>query len=257
MKFLSALLPALLIPALTSCGDPPPAAKTPAATAAKPTGPWIVSDWSEWKKQDTGPAAKVEIKTDLPETNPDKEAPAPAPLPEAAAKAGVLVLGAGEPFSAVKYDGPIDRIPLEGYEIAWDAMRVDGNDFFSALTFPVGKPDKCVTLVTGGWGGWTVGVSTLNHAFANENETSSSFEFKSGRWYRFVLQVTPECLLCSINGKQQFKVGLKDKQLAMHPSEIQRCMPLGFASYQTTGAIRNLQIRPLKQGELKPDEFPE
>jgi hypothetical protein len=34
-------------------------------------------------------------------------------------------------------------------------------------------------------------------------------------------------------------------------------MPLGFASYQTTGAIRNLQIRPLKQGELKPDEFPE
>lgn len=110
-----------------------------------------MSDWSEWKQQDTGPAAKVEIRKDLAETDPDKEAPAAPALSEAASKAGVLVLGTGEPMSAVKYEGPMERIPLEGYEISWDGMRVDGNDFFCALTFPVGKPDRCVTLVTGGW----------------------------------------------------------------------------------------------------------
>ena len=46
---------------------------------------------------------------------------------------------------------------------------------------------------------------------------------------------------------------VRDKQLSMHPSEIQTCVPLGFASYQTAGAIRNLQIRKLAEGELKPD----
>jgi hypothetical protein len=255
MKFPTLLTSLLLVSAFASCGQQP--AAKPAAGAAKPATAWTVSDWSEWKQQDTGPAAKVEIRKDLAETDPDKEAPAAPALSEAASKAGVLVLGTGEPMSAVKYEGPMERIPLEGYEISWDGMRVDGNDFFCALTFPVGKADRCVTLVTGGWGGWTVGISTLNHAFANENETSGSYEFKKGRWYRFTLQVTPECIRAVINGKQQFKVGIKDKPLAMHPSEIQRCMPLGFASYQTTGAIRNLSVRPLKPGELVPDEFPE
>ena len=247
------VLSLFLTPALTGCGEPPAGAPS----AKQPAGPWVVSDWSEWKKQDTGPAAKVEVRKEVAETAREADAPAAAALPPEAAKAGVLVLGAGEPFSAVKYEGPIERLPLDGYEISWDGMRMEGSDFFCALTFPVGKPDRCVTLVTGGWGGWTVGISTLNHSFANENETTRSFEFKTGRWYRFTLQASPECLRCLIDGKEQFKVGIKDKPLAMHPSEVRLCMPLGFASYQTAGAIRNVQVRALKPGELVPDELPE
>jgi hypothetical protein len=79
----------------------------------------------------------------------------------------------------------------------------------------------------------------------------------TGRWYRFTLQVTPEVIRLLLDGKEQFKVDVRDKPLTMHPSEIQRCVPLGFSSYQTTGAIRNLQIRKLAKDELKPDEVPQ
>jgi hypothetical protein len=253
----------LTILSFTTCVacDEKPAA--PTAPEKKSTAPavHIVSDWSDWKKQDTGPAAKVEVKPDVPEPNPPKDVKRPE-LPEEAKKAGVLVLGAGEPFSAVKYEGQADLLPRDGYEISWDGMRIDGGDFFATLTFPVGKPekgkeDKCVSFVTGGWSGWVIGISSINHQFASENETTRSFEFQNGRWYRFTLQVTPEVIRALIDGKEQFKTDVRDKSLSMHPSEIQRCVPLGFSSYQTTGAIRNLQIRKLAPGELKPDEEPQ
>ena len=244
---LSSLLPA--------CGEPP------AAAAEKKPEVRTVTDFKEWKQQDTGPEAKTEIKPELAETKPDPAAK-PAELNADAKKAGVLVLGKGAPFCAVKYEGKEDILPRKGYEISWDAMRVEGSDFFSALTFPVlRKDDKgkdvCASLVTGGWGGWVVGISSVGHQFASENETTRSYEFVSGRWYRFSLQVTPQVIRCLINGKEQFKLDTRDKVLSMHPSEIQKCEPLGFSTYDTTGALRNVQIRALKDGELIPDELPE
>jgi hypothetical protein len=139
---------------------------------------------------------------------------------------------------------------------------VEGSDFFSALTFPTLKKnlkgeEVNVSLVTGGWGGWVVGISSVGHQFASENETTRSYEFETGRWYRFTVQVTPQVIRCLIGGKEQLKLDTRDKTLSMHPSEIQKCEPLGFSTYQTTGAIRNVQIRALKDGEVKPDDIPE
>ena len=238
-----------------SCDDKTPAAAAPAKDL------YIVSDWADWKKQDTAGAEKVEVKAEIPEPNAPKDTKRPE-LPAEAKKAGVLVLGAGEPFSAVKYSGKDDILPRDGYEISWDAMRVEGSDFFAALVFPVGQKskegkDKCVSLVAGGWGGMVLGISAINHQYAAENESTRSFEFVNGRWYRFTLQVTPEVIRCLIDGKEQFKVDVRDKQLTMHVSEIQTCEPLGFSSYQTTGAVRNLQVRKLKKDEVKPDEQPQ
>jgi hypothetical protein len=251
---LTALL--ILTVCTASCDDKPAAPAAPAAEKA-----FIVSDWADWKKQDTAGAEEVEVKPEIPEPNAPKDVKRPE-LPAEAKKAGVLVLGAGEPFSAVKYEGKADILPREGYEISWDAMRVDGSDFFAALVFPVGPKtkdgkDKCVSLVAGGWGGMVVGISAINHMYAHENETTRSHEFVNGRWYRFTLQVTPDVIRCLIDGKEQFKVGVREKQLTMHVSEIQSCEPLGFSSYQTTGAIRHLQIRRLKKDEVLPDEEPQ
>jgi hypothetical protein len=247
------LLALLSLTACTASCDDKPA--TAAGTAEKKV--LIVSDWADWKKQDTAGEEKVEVKPELAETSPPKDVKRPD-IPAEAKKAGVLVLGAGEPFSAVRYEGKADILPRDGYEISWDAMRVDGSDFFSALVFPVGPKtkegkDKCVSFVAGGWGGMVLGISAINHQYASENESTRSYEFVNGRWYRFTLQVTPEVIRCLIDGKEQFKVDVRDKQLSMHVSEIQTCEPLGFSSYQTTGAIRNLQIRKLKKDEVKPD----
>lgn len=235
---------------LPACGEPaapvppPPAPNAKADASGK--GGWTVSDWSDWKQQDTGPEARVRVVPDLAEKKPG---PVRSPLGGEAQKAGVLLLGPGEPFAIVRYQGA-QPLLVDEYEITWEGMRIEGNDFFAALTFPVGSKEKCATFVTGGWGGWTTGVSSIQHQFANENETTGSMEFVNGRWYEFTLQVNTTCLRALIDGKEQFKVGLKDKAIDMHPSEIKKCMPLGFASYSTGGAVRNVRIRPLRPGEL-------
>lgn len=239
---------ATLATCLSACAEEP--AKAPPAKPAVR----VFSDWSEWKKQDTGEEAKIEIVKSLPETNPSPKASERPPLSPEAEKAGVLILGRGSPMTVVRYEGK-EEIPLTDYEISWEGMRIDGNDFFAALTFPVGKKDRCATFITGGWGGYVVGVSSIGHMFANENQTTGSVEFEKGRWYSFTLQVTNECLRALIDGKEQFKADIREQVISMHPSEIQKAMPLGFASYDTRGAIRNVRLRKLEPGELKPDDL--
>ena len=50
---------------------------------------------------------------------------------------------------------------LEGHHLmgqeAFEAQRVQGNDFFATTTFRVGKDP--LTFVVGGWGGTVVGLS--------------------------------------------------------------------------------------------------
>ena len=133
---------------LSACGQ----GTVPTGGAAGPVvTSWVVSDWADWKQQDTGPEAKVRVVPELPEVRAGAVA---EPLSENAKKAGVLVLERGEPFTVVRYEGKAP-LPLDEYEISWEAARLEGNDFFAALTFPVGSREKCATLVTGGWGGWT------------------------------------------------------------------------------------------------------
>ena len=213
---------------------------------------WVVADWAEWKQPDTGPGGKIKVLPDVPGKPP---ADGSTMSPEAV-KAGVLVLETGEPFTVVKYEGKAP-ILLDEYEINWEAMRMEGNDFFASLTFPVGSLERCATFVTGGWGGWTTGISSIAHQYANENETTGSMVFKPGQWYHFTLQVNKDCLRGLIDGKEQFKVGLKGKVVDMHPSEVKKSMPLGFSSYSTKGAVRNVWVRALKVGELVPPVQPE
>ena len=50
-----------------------------------------------------------------------------------------------------------NEIPKINYEVALDAMRVSGSDFFCGLTVPVN--DSFCSLIVGGWGGGLGGVS--------------------------------------------------------------------------------------------------
>ncbi|MCB1093872.1 MAG: hypothetical protein KDL87_20195, partial [Verrucomicrobiae bacterium] len=67
------------------------------------------------------------------------------------------------------------------YEISLDAMKLDGNDFFCALTFPV--KESHATFVIGGWGGGVVGVSSVDDLDASENETMNIEGFENNVWY--------------------------------------------------------------------------
>ena len=48
---------------------------------------------------------------------------------------GVIVLGMGDPFTGINWT---NDFPKMNYEVALDAMRLMGSDFFCGLTVPVG-----------------------------------------------------------------------------------------------------------------------
>ncbi len=69
-------------------------------------------------------------------------------------KDDILTLKTGVPLTGITWQAA--DFPKSNYEVKWQAQRVDGNDFFACLTFPVGK-EYC-SVVVGGWGGGVVGA---------------------------------------------------------------------------------------------------
>jgi hypothetical protein len=133
-------------------------------------------------------------------------------------------------------------VPTMNYEISLDAMRVDGNDFFCGLTFPVGK-DPC-SLIVGGWGGGVVGLSSLDGQDAANNETTQYMNFQKGRWYAIRLRVVPNQIQAWIDGDKVVDVDTKDRQISIR-IEVEESRPLGFSTWSTTAALRHIQLRRL------------
>jgi hypothetical protein len=133
-------------------------------------------------------------------------------------------------------------IPRMDYAVELEAMRVDGSDFFCALTFPVGK-DPC-SLIVGGWGGGLVGLSSLDGEDASSNETTKFMNFENGRWYKIRLLVKPTTIQAWIDGEKLVDVVTTDRKISVR-SEVEQSIPFGIATYSTTGAIRNLKVRQL------------
>ena len=100
---------------------------------------------------------------------------------------GQILIEAGRSLTGINWGGP--ALPSTNYELALQAMRVDGNDFFAGVTFPVG--DSFCSLILGGWGGSVVGLSSINDVDASENETSQAVTFDQKRWYNIRIRVTP------------------------------------------------------------------
>jgi hypothetical protein len=151
---------------------------------------------------------------------------------------GTLVLGAGAPLTGVNWTG---AFPRSNYEVRFEAARLAGGDFFASLTFPVG--DSFCTLVTGGWGGDIVGLSSIDGWDASDNETRSYFTFDQGRWYAFRLQVTEERIRAWIREEPIINVEIAGRRIDLRPGPIKLSAPFGFASYNTTGALRNIEYR--------------
>lgn len=130
------------------------------------------------------------------------------------------------------------------YEVRFDGQRRKGGDFFASLTFPVG--DQFLTWVTGGWGGDIVGISSIDGWDASDNETRSYYNFESGRWYSFRIQVTAERIRAWINEEQVVNVSIAGRELSLRRGDIQLSKPFGFASYNTEGWLRKIEWRALR-----------
>ena len=122
--------------------------------------------------------------------------------------------------------------------------RSAGNDFFCGVTFPVS--DGSLTLILGGWGGWVVGVSCIDGRYAIDNETCQAIEFEQDRWYRIRVRVTKPAVEVWVDQKRIINLDTKDRKFAVS-EEMQPCLPLGVATWNTTGAVRKIRYRNLPE----------
>lgn len=163
---------------------------------------------------------------------------------EVKVKDGVILLETGNDMTGITYSG--DDFPKMDYELSLEGKRLQGNDFFCTTTFPVG--DSHCSLVMGGWGGAVVGLSTIDGLDASENATKTLQTFKRDQWYRIRIRVNREHIQTWIDDKRIVNLATKGKKISIRP-ECDLCKPLGIATWRTTGAIRAIQFRPLKDDE--------
>lgn len=153
---------------------------------------------------------------------------------------GAIVIAKGTTLSGITWTRGADLARMN-YEIALEAMRVEGADFFCGLTFPVG-PAAC-TLIVGGWGGDVVGLSSVDRLDASQNETSREMEFTDGRWYRIRVRVTDGRIEAWIDDTKVVDLATSGRTIGLRPGDIQKSLPLGISTYMTKAAIRDLRVR--------------
>lgn len=159
---------------------------------------------------------------------------------------GKIVLYMGDGCTGVTYTR--GDFPKINYEVSLDAMRVEGNDFFCGMTFPV-NDDPC-TLIVGGWGGTVVGLSSVDGFDASENNTSTYRIFEKNRWYRIRLRVTANHIDAWIDDEHIIDFTKDDRKLSIRP-EVELSRPFGITSWCTTAALKNIRVRPLTEAEIK------
>jgi hypothetical protein len=149
---------------------------------------------------------------------------------------GEIILGMGEGCTGISWKGDFPKV---NYEVSLDAKRVEGNDFFCGMTFPVGK-DPC-TLIVGGWGGTTVGLSSINGLDASDNSTRTLMKFDKNRWYHIRLAVTGNEIEAWIDSLRVVDFSTGKNKLSIRP-EVELSKPFGIASWNTTAALRNIRV---------------
>ena len=156
---------------------------------------------------------------------------------------GVVECGTGAPMTGIAYT---NTPPAMNYELSLEAMRVEGSDFFAALTIPIGK--SFCTVIIGGWGGGLCGISSFDYADASENQWSENLTFENNRWYTLRVRVTPGVLQIFLNEDlYTARIEYDDSsRFSLRPgSDIDKTKPLGLATYQTRAHWRNFTLTPI------------
>ena len=152
---------------------------------------------------------------------------------------GAIVLGTGDPLTGITWTGA--ALPA-AYTVALDAARLSGNDFFCGLTFPVAQA-HC-TLVLGGWGGTTTGLSNLDGRDASDNETTREIRFEDGRWYDVRIEVGGGRIRAWLDGEALVDVATAGRRIGIRP-EVDPSRPFGIASFRTRAGLRRIRLRAL------------
>jgi hypothetical protein len=70
-------------------------------------------------------------------------------------------------------------------------------------------------------------------------------KFEKDRWYKIRLKVTDHAIEAWIDDEKIVDFTLGDNTLSIRP-EVELSKPFGIASWRTTAAIRNIQLKKIK-----------
>lgn len=165
---------------------------------------------------------------------------------QASVKEDQLTLGTGRPMTGAKFTTwQSAGLPGTSYSISYEARRIEGNDIFGMVTFPVSSHDSHATFVLGGWGGTVTGISSISYSDANENSTRGEQRFENHRWYHIRIEVRPEDLRAWVDGRIVVNASIKGKKVTLRPGDVDHCLPFGFATWNTTAEVRHIVIETL------------
>ncbi|VAX36192.1 hypothetical protein MNBD_PLANCTO02-1071 [hydrothermal vent metagenome] len=160
-------------------------------------------------------------------------------------KKGEVIMDLGNDLTGIHTDR---KLPKINYEVELESKRIEGNDFFCGLTFPVKK--KSCSLILGGWGGTTVGLSSIDGADASENNTTQYHKFENKKWYKIRLRITEASIKVWLDEKIIIEQEIKGRKLSIRP-EVDPSLPFGIACFQTTAGLKNIRIRKLTKKEIE------
>ena len=160
---------------------------------------------------------------------------------EVSVEDGRIVVGAGSTLSGVTWNG--GDLPKVNYEIELDAMKLNGSDFFLALTFPY--KNSAASLVLGGWGGSLIGISSINGNDAANNEHTTTRDFPKDKWFHVRLRVTPDRIKAWLDRDEEnpiLDVDTTNVEISTR-ADIDAARPLGLSTFQTAAAYKNITLK--------------
>ncbi|MFW6163799.1 MAG: family 16 glycoside hydrolase, partial [Planctomycetota bacterium] len=149
--------------------------------------------------------------------------------------------------------------PSDSYEVAMETMRAAGptkrvNHEFCDIVFPVGDT-TCVLLV--GAGGEEADLVALKNVDGKRTEQpplAGRVPTVEGRWYRIGLRVTPASVRVWVDGKPIIQLPRDRHQLDVQWRHDY--LPFGIQAGVKRTLLRNLRVRRLPSGPVKPVEKP-
>ena len=152
-----------------------------------------------------------------------------------------LVLEAGNNRTGVVCS---KQVPATNYEIALEAMRERGAADFCNLVFPVGESHCALTL-----GGYVTmaGLDQVDGQPFNENEATRNLAYQQGQWYRVLVRVTEARIEAWVGGEKVIDVPREGHQYTLR-EDYRPLSPVGVSTWDTTGVLRSIQVRRLKDG---------
>jgi len=147
-----------------------------------------------------------------------------------------IILGMGDGCTGITWKGDF---PDYDYEVTLEAKKVEGNDFFCGITFPVNS--MSCTLIIGGWGGTVVGLSSIDGLDASENETTKIMAFRKDVWYKIDLKINGGKIVARIDNEIIVDFNSVNRNLSIRP-EVELSKPFGIASWKTTAALKNIRL---------------